>query len=186
MPTSFIGTEHAKRAAYMGGTNGEPLPAGMSHDLVRDEAILTRSDRDATCFMVHVRSTQESDEPLDVLTPRCKVDETEVAASIARETRAESGPYAYTARVERMAARASTASGDRASFVVTDKEARELRIVDRSAEICCPVGGGHNVRLWMKNRRVGFLDGRLVFDWELRPDGAPASATEITVGVPSR
>lgn len=153
--SAWIGSDRARLSIYMGCIDKvEEVPADIPHEVVRDDATLSKVSATETCFSVSARTSTEFDEPLDMLSPTCSIDGDEVAALVSSES-VKTAEYAFGARVETVHAEARTPNGGAFSYGQSEPETRVFRVNERSAEVCCP-GGGRDVKLRFHSPRMQF------------------------------
>lgn len=155
IPSNWIGSDRARLSIYMGVIDKvEEAPGDIAHEVVRDDATLTKVSATETCFSVSTRTSTEFDEPLDMMSPTCSLDGDEVQALVSSES-VKTAEYAFGARVETVRAEGRTPGGSSFSYGESEPETRVFRVNERSAEICCP-GGGTDVKLRFHSPRMKF------------------------------
>lgn len=170
LPASWVGTEKAKIAVYMGYANfREEVPAGIRHEVVRDEATLMRSAGGETCIQLIERTSQDGDEPLDELEPRCEVSGHSATAVVSHET-VSTQDYPFVVTPDLVNAQGYTPNGAPFNFSMKGRpEEQVFRVVERSAEVCCP-GAGRNVELRLKSSRMEYNHASFTqrFTWKVQ------------------
>jgi hypothetical protein len=151
---SAVGTDRARQTAYLTfGVQSESTPYPIAHDRVRDEAALTRFDRDIACFDVKVRTASHVDDGFEQLEPMCEVESGETQVSITGE-RQELVEYPYTGERESMRYESVKRKGH-ATMRVTEPVHEVFVVVERGATLCCRTNQSRRVSLVLRNLRFG-------------------------------
>jgi hypothetical protein len=171
MPASWVGSDRAKLALYMGYVDHEEnVPAGVRHDAVRDEAVLMKSAEGETCFRIVERTAEDDDEPLEALHPVCDVNGNKAEAVVTKEIVATQ-EYPYTASTEAISAQGySPVSGRAFNLSVRGApETRVFRVIERSGDVCC-AGAGRRIELRLKSSRMEFNHASFTqtFTWKVQ------------------
>jgi hypothetical protein len=170
LPASWIGTEKAKLAVYMGYAQfQEEVPAGVRHETVRDEAVLLRTAGGETCIRLTERTSQDEDEPLDELRPRCAVAGRDSDAVVTKEA-VTTQEYPFVVTPDLVNAQGYTPSGAPFNLAIKGKqEERMFRVVERTAEVCC-AGSGRRVELHLRSNRMQYNHASFTqtFSWTVQ------------------
>jgi hypothetical protein len=172
---SSVGTRYARLTGYFataqaapGGRHEEEVPGRLQHDVVLDEATLTRLTPNETCFDVIVRSESAFDEPLEQLAPTCTMHGASQAAMVDAE-KVTVVDYSYVGMQTVVQAEGVAASAYLGLSIEQPAE-KIVRVVMRRAAVCCPGGGLGTVGLALDDsrREVAEWDYTLAFEWTVQ------------------
>lgn len=159
-----IGTPFARVTNYMQwlGSQAEHTPGGVPNDAVLDEMTLTRVSDGELCGEVVLRTPESDDQPLSQLDVRCSAVGGPPGAFAGEEVLYRD--YDYSGRATVLRAEALGPRGVR-SLEITQPADYTFRVVERRAELCCPVSGFGVNRVRIVNRG---MPGRFVATWDVR------------------
>lgn len=119
-----------------------PKTIKVDKEFVLDDAVLVEVNGQS-CADVRIRTVVDYDVPFADLTPTCLVDAVEAPASLVNERfevieYGKKLPTTIAASMTDADLKAEHGSQARASSIYADKSPDRLRVIERSARVCCP------------------------------------------------
>jgi hypothetical protein len=158
-PPEWVGTDAARRTGLM---SGESVPGELDQESLVEEASLVYHDAESSCFDVRVRSGAEHDAAIGDLSSECGP----TASSRPHVTGTERvSVFDYRADGELEVAQTEGTPAEGFAAADLDPPAGgAIRVIERSARVCCTVPTGEVLTLSIGAPAVGSVR----FEWRMR------------------